>query len=106
MNMEPAIRFMEKLSNDPDMQKRMEVVLENATNPLHAAVAFAIGEGFPVTAESLNAAREKMTGGLSDKDLELVSAGFDPQPEPPGKASISKSGQFYDPNLSSKLFRW
>jgi len=106
MDIESALRFMEKVSSDPEMQKRMQAVVDNAVNPLHAAVAFAIGEGFPVTAESLDAAREQLTGGLSDRELELVSAGFDPQPEPPGKSNISKTAPVYNPNLSSKLFRW
>ena len=104
-----AVEFLEKLKIDDAMQKRMEAAMDDAANPLHAAVAFAIAEGFFVTADSLDAARENlgMNGMLSDSEMELVSAGFDPQPEPPGRTSpSSKTTPQYDPSLSNKLLRW
>jgi predicted ribosomally synthesized peptide with nif11-like leader len=105
-----TLNFLETLNRDPGMQKRMNAALAGAADPLQAAVAFAIGEGFAVTAESLDAAKKALdSNALSDSELESVAGGFNPQPEPPARTT---SQQVTPPDykqlsqLSNNVLRW
>jgi len=100
--------FLETLNRDSAMQERMNAVMDGAADPRAAAVAFAVAEGFEVTAKSLDAAKQTLEAeGLSDTELEDVAGGFNPQPEPPALTKPTDTTLTpLDPRISNSLFRW
>jgi predicted ribosomally synthesized peptide with nif11-like leader len=104
-----TLNFLETLNRDRAMQDRMASALDGADDALQAAVAFANGEGFAVTAESLDAAKQALneSARLDESELEKVAGGFNPQPEPPARTSPTNSSlPTFDPKVSNDLLRW
>lgn len=100
--------FLEALNRDSVMRERMKAAMDGAADPRAAAVAFAVAEGFAVTPESLEAAKQTLeaSAALSDIELEEVAGGFNPQPEPPARTSPTDTTLTpLDPRISSNLLR-
>ncbi len=99
-----TISFLEKLNQDSQLQDELQARIQASQDKTGAVLEFAKSKGFVMGRDSFEEARSTLkaadTGTLTDHQLEGVSGGFNPQPEPPG----SVSGRFV--NFHRNLLSW
>jgi len=87
-----TIRFLEMLNQDIALQDEVETALQGAADKTGAVIALAKSKGYTVERASFEQARAVLnavqgSGALDDRQLDKVTGGFNPQPEPPGGVS-------------------
>jgi predicted ribosomally synthesized peptide with nif11-like leader len=104
-----TIAFLERLNEDDSVRSELAAALAGAQDKTGAAVAFAGSKGFKIDRTGFDEARAALIGAvkareaLSDKDLNAVAGGFNPQPDPPGRVSYLLTKIRFDPRV---FFGW
>jgi predicted ribosomally synthesized peptide with nif11-like leader len=103
-----TIAFLEKANEDTALQAEIEAAVNGATDKTGAVVALAASKGFTIDREGFDEARRALaraateSGALSERELEGVAGGFNPQPEPPARVTSALQKIQYQ----SLLFGW
>ena len=88
MSEQSAVEFLRKVSEDEVFGGKLHAAVEGEPDQ-HAAIAeFGREHGHDFTAAELSsvlALHREAQAQLSDEELEQISGGFQPQPEPPGR---------------------
>ena len=88
-----TLGFLERLNSDARMQTELQAVLEGVEDRTGTIVAWATSRGFALDRRGFEEAKKilafalKDPGTLTERDLDSVAGGFNPQPEPPARWS-------------------
>jgi len=113
MSLDSVGEFLEKLSQSDELQGTLRSSMDGGDKDADTVVAFAAEHGHSFTADEYREVAELVAGGqdeLAEGELEAVSGGFNPQPDPPRDFDRIKlgGGLFYKvPNWmrGKKTFR-
>ncbi|MFV2074289.1 MAG: Nif11-like leader peptide family natural product precursor [Thermoanaerobaculales bacterium] len=87
MSKESVEQFLSLIASDTTMEAALNVAAEQRTDVAATAVELGEERGLEFTADEFNAGVEafhdEQPSELDDAALEGISAGFNPQPEPP-----------------------
>jgi hypothetical protein len=87
--------FLEMLSQSEELQDSFRSTFEGGADEADAVAAFAAERGHSFTADEFREVAELIAGGddeLAETELEAVSGGFNPQPDPPRDFNQIKLG--------------
>ena len=90
MSTQAAQTFLERMATDVNYRNTMRAELGPSPAPSEVT-SLAFREGYSFTEEELTAGLAAVKGAeLSDAELESVTGGFNPQPEPPARFNFYK----------------
>jgi predicted ribosomally synthesized peptide with nif11-like leader len=95
MSLESVGEFLEMLSQSEELQPSFRSSIADGADEADAVVAFAGERGHSFTADEYREVAELIAGAedeLAESELEAVSGGFNPQPDPPRDFNQIKLG--------------
>ncbi|RLE22287.1 MAG: hypothetical protein DRJ61_12020 [Acidobacteria bacterium] len=99
MSQESVARFLELVASDKSLEAAMNAATEQQANIAATAVGLGKGHGLEFTSDEFASVIESFyrehPGELDDAELNGVSGGFNPQPEPPGMWDMTSNTPWF-----------
>jgi hypothetical protein len=107
MSQESVARFMELIASETSLEEAMNEAAEQQTDVAATAVSLGEQHGLDFTSDEFTSFVDEFhrehPGELDRAELNGVSGGFNPQPEPPGMWDMSMRGKWFSQSWASKL---
>jgi hypothetical protein len=84
---------LEAFTRDPKTWEAVQKELSSSENPRKRFEELVRQKGLSVDGKELDAALARAQGEMNENDLDRVAGGFNPQPDPPGRASLLQTNQ-------------
>jgi hypothetical protein len=109
MSQDAVARFLELVSSESEIEDEMNTAAERQEDVAAVAVTLGRQHGLEFSREEFASVVESFhraySGALDDAELEGVSGGFTPQPEPPGIFDTPADNPWFSQPWSSN-FNW